>query len=87
MFGHLHADSDRLSVTFSQSHESLQLPNPQLLALHAACARIARMSGAAKAIEELEHNIEDIRVLAFDGSSARLLDYFLTLLVAIPGVA
>ena len=57
MFGHLHVDGDRLSDTFSQSHESLQLPNSQLLTLHAACARVTHMSGAAKAFEELEHDI------------------------------
>ena len=87
MFGHLHADGDRLSVTFSQSHEGLQLPNPQLLALHTACARVTHMSGVTKAFEGLWHDIEDIRVLAFDGSSVGLLDHCLTPFAIIPGIA
>jgi hypothetical protein len=52
-FGHLHADGDRLSVTFSQCHKDLQLPDPRLLTLHAACARVAHMSGAAEAFNKL----------------------------------
>ena len=44
------------------------------------------MSGAAEAFNEVERDIEDTRVLAFDGSSAHLLDHLLTPFVAIPGV-
>ena len=89
--GH-HADTDRLSVTFSQSPESLrhgnlELPDPRLLALHVACARVVHMSGAAEAFDELDRDVEDIRVLAFDGSSARLLDHLLTPFAVVPGVA
>ena len=86
-FGHLHADGDRLSVTFSSRHQSLRLPDPRLLALHAACARVAHMSGASEAFDEFERDIEDTRVLALDGSSARLLDHFLTPFAVVPGVA
>jgi len=45
------------------------------------------MSGAANAFEGLERDIEDIRVLVFDGSSARPLDHVLTPLAVIPRVA
>ena len=45
------------------------------------------MSGAAEAFDELEGDIEDIRVLTFDGSSARLLDYLLTPFAVVPGVS
>ena len=45
------------------------------------------MSGAAEAFNEVERDVEDTRVLAFDGSSAHLLDHLLTPFVAISGVA
>lgn len=86
MFGHLDADGNRLFVEFSSSVDA-QYPNPKLLALHAACARVAHMSGAAEAFDELERDVEDTRVLASDGSSARLLDHLITPFAAIPGVA
>ena len=83
--GNLRANGDRLYVTFSQGYEDLQLPNPQLLALHTACARVVRMAGAAEAFDRLERDVEDEMVLAFDGSSTRLLDHLLTPFAAIPG--
>ena len=47
------------------------------------------MSGAAEAFDELERDVEDTRVLAFDGSSSHLLDHLLTrnLDVSISGAA
>jgi len=74
-------------VTFTSSHKNARPPEPKLLALHAACARVVRMSGAAEAIDELERDVEETRVLAFDGSSARLLDHLITPFAIIPGVA
>ena len=44
------------------------------------------MSGAAEAFDEVERDIEDTRVLAFNGSSAHLLDHLLIPFVAIPEV-
>lgn len=91
MFGNLETDDrDRRYVTFTQSdpsRELLELPDSKLLNLHAACARVAQMSGAAKAFDRLEGDIEETYVLAFDGSSAPLLDHLLTPFVAISGVA
>ena len=52
--------------------------------LHAACARVAHMSGAAEAFDKVERDLEDTLVLAVDGSSAHLLDHLLTPLGAIP---
>jgi len=49
------------------------LPDPTLIALHAACARVAHMSGAAEYLDMLERDAEDTTVLASDGSSAYLL--------------
>lgn len=78
-FGHLGTDSlDRLCVTFRSHAKNAPLPDPNLLALHAVCARVAHMSGAAEAFDKLDRDVEDTRVLALDGSSAHLLDYVLT---------
>jgi hypothetical protein len=41
------------------------------------------MSGAAEAFDEVERGLEDAMVLAFDGSSAHLLDHLLVSFVAI----
>ena len=79
-------DFGRLFVTFSPNDNGLALPDPRLLALHAACARVTHMSGVAEAFNEVECDVEDTRVLAYDGSSAHLLDHLLTPFVAIPGV-
>ena len=45
------------------------------------------MSGAAETFDELERDIEDGTALAFDGSSAHLLDHLMTPFAVIPGVA
>jgi len=87
MFGHLRADGNHLCVTFSSNYENTWVPNPKLLALHAACAWVAHMSGAAKAFDEFECDVKDARILAFDGSSVPLLDHLMTPFAAIPGVA
>jgi len=78
---------DRLFVTFSRPDPSLEYPDPRLLSLHAVCARVAHMSGAAEAFDKVDRDLEDVRVLALDGSSAYLIDHLLTPLEPIPGVA
>jgi len=60
----------------------LALPDPDLIALHAACARVAHMSGAAEYIASLERDEEEMTVLASDGSSAYLLHGLLNLVPA-----
>jgi len=87
-FNHLESDNfGRLFVTFSRTDERQEYPHPRLLGLHAACARVAHMSGAAEAIDKVERDLEDTTVLAKDGSSAHLLEYRLAPLEAIPVVA
>ena len=71
---------------FTSNHGDAQLPNPKLLTLHAACARVVRMSGAAEAIDKLECDVEEMRVLAFDGSSSHLLDHLMIPFATISGV-
>ncbi|KAJ7720162.1 hypothetical protein B0H16DRAFT_1336149 [Mycena metata] len=61
---------------FAQSSsqlEQLPLPDPRLLARQAACVRVAHMSGAARALDELDWEAEETVVLASDGGSANLL--------------
>lgn len=84
--GYLRQDGDRLLATFSSHHPDARLPDRRLLTLHAACARVAHLSGAAEAIDELEEDAQETRVLAFDGSSAHLLDYLMGPFAAVPGV-
>jgi len=55
------------------------LPDPELIALHAACARVAHMSGAAEYLDMLERDAEEMTVLASDGSSSYLLRGLLSL--------
>jgi len=61
------------------------LPDPELIALHAACARVAHMSGAAEYLDILERDAEEMAVLASDGSSAYLLRGLLSLVPACVG--
>ncbi|KAF7296144.1 hypothetical protein MKEN_01429700 [Mycena kentingensis (nom. inval.)] len=69
-------------VTFKVHYEpqtqpplEIQLPDPRLLALHAVCAEVAHMSGAAKVLDEFVREEEEIGVLAQDGGSAELLGF------------
>jgi hypothetical protein len=58
------------------------LPHPDLIALHAACARVAHMSGAAEYFDRFERDVEETTVLASDGSSSHLLHGLLNLVPA-----
>lgn len=60
----------------------LPLPDPRLLALHAVCARVAHMSGAAEALDDFDRDVEETSVLARDGASAHLLNMMLSPLSA-----
>jgi len=53
------------------------VPSPDYFALHAACARVAHLSGAAKYIEKTLRDLEEIGVLSEDGTSAKLLEHAL----------
>ncbi|KAJ7094063.1 hypothetical protein B0H15DRAFT_799075 [Mycena belliarum] len=49
------------------------LPSPALLAIRAACSRVAHMSGAAEQIDQILRDLEETPVMAWDGGSAELL--------------
>jgi hypothetical protein len=71
-------------VEFDSKLKGVLLPDPFLLALHAMCARVAHMSGAAEFFDQVEWDAEETRVLALDGSSSTLLDHLLTPFAVIP---
>jgi len=60
-------------VNLTSTVQGLPLPDPKLLALHAACARICMMSGAGEHIDHIFREMEEMKVLAHDGGSAALL--------------
>jgi hypothetical protein len=64
------------TVTFT-STTSFPLPDPRYLRVHAACAKVAHLSGAGEYIDATFRDTEGIRVLATDGSSAEALYYAL----------
>ncbi|KAK7682798.1 hypothetical protein QCA50_014182 [Cerrena zonata] len=52
---------------------TLPLPDYRYLRIHAACAKIAHLSGASEYIDQVFQDIERMPVLANDGSSADVL--------------
>jgi hypothetical protein len=44
-------------------------PDPRLLAIHAVCARVAHMSGAAEYMDKWDWAVEEMETLSTDGSS------------------
>jgi hypothetical protein len=60
-------------ITFTSTHHSLPLPNPEYLKLHAAVCRVAHMCGAADYLDQQDRDFDRTAVLASDGSSANLL--------------
>jgi hypothetical protein len=58
----------------------LPRPSPDYLRLHAACARVAHLSGAGAYVGAMYRASEDRGVLAQDGSSAMALHAMLSVL-------
>lgn len=50
-----------------------ELPSQRLLAMRAACSRVAHMSGAAEQIDQILRDLEETWVMANDGTTADLL--------------
>ncbi|KAF9646090.1 hypothetical protein BDM02DRAFT_3100445 [Thelephora ganbajun] len=76
-----------LTVEFRSDLQGAPPPDPQLLALHATCARVAHMSGATEFFGRLEWEAEETNILAPDGSSAHLLSSLMSPYAYIHGVA
>ncbi|KAK0216810.1 hypothetical protein IW262DRAFT_1276026 [Armillaria fumosa] len=61
-------------VTFTApDKENLPVPSETLLTLHAICARVARLFGAAEYIDNVDRDVEDLGVLAYNGVSGDVL--------------
>lgn len=58
-----------MRVTFFANGTDVPLPNPRLLEVHAAIARVLHASGSAEYIDKVLRDREDIRCLATDGST------------------
>jgi len=65
-------------VTFTTPDEvKLPVPSPEYLAIHAACAKVAHLSGAGEHIDKILREMEDTKVLSKDGASAEILEHAL----------
>jgi len=64
-------------ITFKSAHANLPLPNPTYLRIHAACCKVAHLSGAGEYMRRMSQNLEETRVLREDGSSAHVLSFAL----------
>ncbi|EGO02895.1 hypothetical protein SERLA73DRAFT_176352 [Serpula lacrymans var. lacrymans S7.3] len=64
------------TVTFTSSDPiNLPLPSGELPALHAACAKVANLSGAAKWLDKIADDKDNLETLAPDGSSSNVLNH------------
>ncbi|KAF8059914.1 hypothetical protein FPV67DRAFT_1708679 [Lyophyllum atratum] len=63
-------------VTFTTPDaEKLPVPSPTYLAIHAACAKVAHLSGAAACIDKFYQDMEDGKTLDPNGASANMLEH------------
>ena len=62
----------------------LALPSSRYLEIHAACCKVAHMSGAAEYLDRVMRDMEELPVLAEDGRSAGVLAHALSRLI-VPG--
>ena len=60
-------------IVLKSARTELPLTDPVYLKIHAACCRVAHLSGAGKYINKILEDSEDIQVLSEDSSSAHLL--------------
>lgn len=68
----------KTTVTFTTPDPlTLPIPSRDYLELHAACCRVANLSGAGEHIDRILRELEDIQVLSPDGSSVEALQYAL----------
>lgn len=67
-------DPDVAAACIAKNIDPPSLPSPSLLAIRAACSRVAHMSGAAEHVDQILRDLEDTPVMAEDGGSAHLLE-------------
>ncbi|CAE6468112.1 unnamed protein product [Rhizoctonia solani] len=61
------------TVKFADNGSGLELPDPRLIAIHAACAKVLDQSGMAEFVDNELRDMEETPVLAEDGSSKALM--------------
>ncbi|KAG9038913.1 hypothetical protein FRB95_013591 [Tulasnella sp. JGI-2019a] len=64
-------------VTFTSSNNCLPVPSERFLRLHTACAKVANLSGASEYVDRTSRDLEEMEVLASDGTSADTLGFAL----------
>ena len=63
-------------IKFSTDNpKTLPVPSREYLALHAACAKVAHLSGAAEYMNSVMWEMEETLVLSSDGASAAVLEH------------
>jgi hypothetical protein len=62
---------------FSMDNMKVPVPSPAYFEVHAACCRVAHLSGAGEHIDNILRDMEDTQVLSQDGTSAEVLQYAL----------
>jgi hypothetical protein len=70
-------------IEMTSNEDTFPVLDLRYIKLHAACARVAHMSGAGEYIDKLQRDMDRISILAEDGSSAHFLSE--SLLQAIAG--
>ncbi|KAF8345054.1 hypothetical protein F5887DRAFT_1197645 [Amanita rubescens] len=63
-------------------NKRLMLPDQDLIAIRAACARVANLSGAAEQANQIIRDMEDTTVLTDDGSMAEIFSLRLSMLIS-----
>ncbi|EPQ61155.1 hypothetical protein GLOTRDRAFT_109333 [Gloeophyllum trabeum ATCC 11539] len=71
----VHNRFDRLQLWLEETDMANCYRVTVLLALHAACAKVANLSGAAEYLDKLDLELETTDVLACDGGSAEVLNH------------
>jgi hypothetical protein len=75
VFGSLLRREDFVDVVDLTSSNDSPPPNPRYVALHCAICKVLWASGRGEELEELMRDMDDISVLAEDGSSAKLFEF------------
>ncbi|KDQ51058.1 hypothetical protein JAAARDRAFT_140994 [Jaapia argillacea MUCL 33604] len=73
LFQYLGLNPSNPEIELTTTDPDLPLPDPRILRLHAACAKVAHLSGAGEIVDETLRDIEELKVLAYDGGSAHVL--------------
>ncbi|KAF8327705.1 uncharacterized protein EI90DRAFT_3066603 [Cantharellus anzutake] len=77
LWSRLMVDKDTIVTLTTPDPQCLPLPSPKYLALHAACCKVAHLSGAAEHIDRCFRDLDGMRVLAEDGSNVDVLMFVL----------